>query len=423
MGIAERLVDKLLAGLIRQGTLAVTHASGARRSFGVPAAGFPEVAIRFTDARAARDILLDPRLGVGEAYMDGRLVIERGDVMDLVSLARMNTPWEGKRSLAPPSLPRRITGRVSTALRSINRPGSSRRNVAHHYDIGNDLYRMMLDSEHMQYSCALWDEARFGPDMTLAQAQEAKLAHIAAKLNLRPGLTVLDIGCGWGGMAIFLARRAGASVHGITLSAEQLALAQERAQAAGVADRVTFELVDYRDLAARGAVFDRIVSVGMFEHVGVPQFETFFRACARMMADDGTMLLHTIGRMGGPGRTDAFTDKWIFPGGYIPALSETLAASETVQLIATDVETLRLHYARTIRAWYANVMARRAEIEALFDARFFRLWTFYLAGAATSFEQGSLCNYQIQYARQRHALPLTRRYMEEAEARLLAGGD
>jgi len=394
MSTSEKLIDKLLAKLVKQGTLAVTHASGATRTFGTATPGFSDVAIRFADRKAARDILLDPRLGAGEAYMDGRIVIETGDVMDFVSLMRMNARWENKRRLAPPSLPRRISGRISTALRAVNRPGSSRRNVAHHYDIGNSLYQLMLDAEHMQYSCALWDTENCGEDMTLAEAQEAKLAHIAAKLNLTPGLKVLDIGCGWGGMAIFLAAR--------------------------VADRVSFELVDYRDLAARGESYDRIVSVGMFEHVGVPQFETFFRACAQMLAEDGCMLLHTIGRMGSPGRTDAFTNKWIFPGGYIPALSETVAASEKVRLIATDVETLRLHYARTIRAWYANVLAHREEIIAQFDERFYRLWTFYLAGAATSFECGGMCNYQIQYARERRALPLTRDYIARAEGKLLA---
>ncbi len=256
--------------------------------------------------------------------------------------------------------------------------------------------------------------------MTLGEAQEAKLAHIAAKLALQPGQRVLDIGCGWGGMAIFLAQRAGVDVHGITLSEEQLALARERAVEAGVADKVSFELIDYRDLAARGDTFDRIVSVGMFEHVGTPQFETFFRACANLLHEDGVMLVHTIGRMGTPGTTDAFTDKYIFPGGYIPALSETVAASEKVRLIATDVETLRLHYNLTIQEWYRRCMANREAIIAMYDERFFRMWTFYLAGAATSFESGKMCNYQIQYARSRHALPLTRSYIEEAERSLLA---
>jgi cyclopropane-fatty-acyl-phospholipid synthase len=314
-----------------------------------------------------------------------------------------------------------VADRIRFLARSINRPGSSKRNVAHHYDIGNDLYRLMLDSEHMQYSCAYWPR----DDMTLEEAQEAKLAHIAAKLALAPGpngrLRVLDIGCGWGGMAIYLARHAEVEVLGITLSEEQLALARERAEAAGVAARVTFELIDYRDLAARGEKFDRIVSVGMFEHVGRPQFETFFRACANLLAAHGVMLLHTIGRMGGPGKTDAFTDKYIFPGGYIPGLSETVAASEKARLIATDVETLRLHYAKTLREWYARCLENREKIVAMYDERFFRLWTFYLSGATASFEYGGMCNFQIQYARNRHALPLTRGYIEEAERKLLGG--
>ena len=220
-------------------------------------------------------------------------------------------------------------------------------------------------------------------------------------------------------MAIFLANRAGVQVHGITLSEEQLALAQERAAAAGVADQITFELVDYRDLAARGEQYDRIVSVGMFEHVGRPQFETFFRACGNLLTDDGVMLLHTIGRLGPPGTTDAFTNKYVFPGGYIPALSETVAASEKVRLIATDVETLRLHYGKTIREWYKRCVANKDAIIALYDERFYRMWTFYLAGSATVFEHGGMGNYQIQYTRRRGALPITRGYIEQAEHGLL----
>ncbi len=411
-----RLIDKLLARMIRRGRLELTHADGHRSSFGDGDPQLPSVAVRFTDARVPRDILLDPRLGAGEAYMDGRIAMERGDIMELLSLVRANSDWEDGRRLTRPALPRRVLGAVKSMLHSFNKPGSSKRNVAHHYDIGNDLYRLMLDPDHMQYSCAYWPE---GVE-TLEQAQEAKLAHIAAKLALTPGQRVLDIGCGWGGMAIFLASRAGVKVHGITLSEEQLALARQRAQDAGVADLVSFELIDYRELPARGEKFDRIVSVGMFEHVGVPQYETFFRACGNLLTEDGVMLLHTIGRMGGPGRTDAFTDKWIFPGGYIPALSETVEASEKVRLIATDVETLRLHYALTIREWYKRCVARREEIVALYDERFYRLWTFYLAGAATSFEGGGMCNYQIQYARRRRALPLTRDYIGADEQRLLS---
>jgi len=415
MTAGERLLEKLLSRLVSKGTLALVCSGGSTHILGAPKPGFPDLRIRLADERVARDILTDMRLGFGEAYMDGRIMIERGDIMQLVSLMRANNSWEAGRDLAPPSIPRKVANRVGHFVHSFNKPGKSKSNVAHHYDIGNDLYRLMLDAEHMQYSCAYWSR----DNMTLAEAQEAKLAHIAAKLNLKPGNRVLDIGCGWGGMAIFLAQRAGVEVLGITLSEEQLALARERAQAAGVADKVRFELVDYRDLARRGETFDRIVSVGMFEHVGVPQYETYFRACATMLAEDGAMLMHTIGRMGGPGRTDAFTDKWIFPGGYIPALSETVAASEKVRLIATDVETLRVHYAYTIQEWYRRCMENREQIVALHDERFFRLWTFYLAGAATSFDSGSMCNYQIQFTRDRYALPLTRDYIEKAEHALL----
>lgn len=411
---AASLFDKIIGRAITSGRLTVIHADGRRAEFGEPAPGYPNVAVRFSDDRVARDILLDPSLGAAETFMDGRLVIETGDVMQLVELIRMNGPWEAGARLQPPSPLRRLRNRLGFTAESINQARSAKRNVAHHYDIGNELYRIMLDAEHMQYSCAYWPRE----DMTLAEAQEAKLAHIAAKLLLEDGQSVLDIGCGWGGMAIYLARHFDLRVKGITLSEEQIALARQRADEAGVADRVEFELIDYRELAARGDRFDRIVSVGMFEHVGRPQFETFFRACAGLLAGDGVMLLHTIGRMGGPGTTDAFTRKYIFPGGYIPALSETVAASEKVRLIAADIEMLRLHYAKTLRAWYANCEANRAEIEAMFDPRFYRMWTFYLAGATAAFESGGMCNYQIQFTRNRYALPLTRDYMGEAEARL-----
>lgn len=411
------LIDRFLGSVIKKGHLTVTMASGEVHTLGTPTDGYPEVAIRLTDKRVVRDILLDPRLGAGEAYMDGRIVVEQGDIMRLVQLIRMNSPWERGGELRPPSPLRRVKDSVKFVRNSFNQAASSKRNVSHHYDIGNDLYRLMLDPEHMQYSCAYW-----GPGVeTLAQAQKAKLAHIAAKLHLSDGQRVLDIGCGWGGMAIFLAQHFDVRVHGITLSEEQLSLAKERADEAGVADRVSFELVDYRELAKHGERFDRIVSVGMFEHVGRPQFETFFRSCANLLTDDGVMLIHTIGRFGGPGKTDAFTSKYIFPGGYIPALSETLAASEKMRLIHTDIETLRLHYAKTLRAWYANAEANREAIIDLMDERFYRMWTFYLSGATAAFESGGMGNYQIQFARSRHALPITRDYMGVAEERLRAG--
>ncbi|MBJ7500609.1 MAG: class I SAM-dependent methyltransferase [Sphingopyxis sp.] len=405
------ILRPFLSRVIHKGRLTVVLPDGAREEYGEPAPDFPDVTIRFTSRKGMRRIILDPRIGAAEAFMDGEMELVEGDIMELVALIRSNTPWDRGAKLHDKNWLGRRADWVKTRIGSINRQRQSRANVKHHYDIGNDLYRLFLD-EDMQYSCAYW--AR--PDMTLEEAQAAKKAHIAAKLALAPGQRVLDIGCGWGGMAITLAKLEKVEVLGITLSEEQLALARRRAEAAGVADRVRFELIDYRDLAAREAGrFDRIVSVGMFEHVGAPNFQTFFRAAANLMTADGVMLLHTIGRFGKPGSTDAFTRKYIFPGGYIPALSETLAASEKSRLIATDIETLRLHYALTLRQWYARTLAREAEIVAMMGVRFFRMWCFYLAGATAAFESGGMGNYQIQFARSRHALPLTRDYMAEAE--------
>lgn len=407
------ILSPFLSRVIRHGRLTVIDPNGRVDSFGAPAPGYPEVTIRFTTRRAMRRVILDPRLGAGETFMDGDLQVTEGDIMALIELIRANTPWDRGAKLKDKSRFGEWIDWAKTRVDSINRQRQSRANVAHHYDIGNDLYRLFLDRD-MQYSCAYWPRE----GMTLDEAQVAKKAHIAAKLALRPGQRILDIGCGWGGTAITLAQLEQVEVLGITLSVEQIELAQQRAEQAGVADRVRFELIDYRDLAAREVGrFDRIVSVGMFEHVGAANFDTFFRACANMLTADGVMLLHTIGRFGKPGSTDAFTRKHIFPGGYIPALSETVAASEKSRLIVTDVETLRLHYALTLRQWYANTRAREGEIVQMMGARFFRMWCFYLAGATAAFESGGMGNYQIQFARSRHALPLARDYMAEAEAR------
>lgn len=406
------ILHPFLSRVIRQGQLTVISPGGAREIFGTPAPGFPDVTVRFASRKGMRRIILDPRLGAAEAFMGGEMRIDEGDIMELIQLLRANTPWDRGGKLKERGPVGEAADWIKTRINSINRRSRSRSNVAHHYDIGNDLYRLFLDSD-MQYSCAYWPRE----DMTLEAAQEAKKAHIAAKLALAPGQCILDIGCGWGGMAITLAKLVDVQVLGITLSEEQLGLAKDRAVAEGVADRVTFELIDYRDLADREpGRFDRIVSVGMFEHVGARNFETFFRACANLMTAEGVMLVHTIGRFGKPGSTDAFTRKYIFPGGYIPALSETVAASEKSRLIVTDVETLRLHYALTLRQWYARTLAHRDEIVAMMGDRFFRMWTFYLAGATAAFENGGMGNYQIQFARSRHALPLTRDYMAGAEA-------
>ncbi|WFL76716.1 cyclopropane-fatty-acyl-phospholipid synthase [Altererythrobacter arenosus] len=412
--MSKALVEKFLQPAIKRGRIKLITASGESYDVGQPAQGYPEITLRLTDNKVAADILRDARLGAGEAYMDGRIVIEEGDIMELAKLLRMNASWEEGSDIMPPSFLNRLTESARFILTSFNKAASSRKNASHHYDIGNDLYKLMLDPDHMQYSCAYWPE---GVD-NLQDAQTAKLAHIASKLALEPGHKVLDIGCGWGGLAIYLARHYDVTVHAITLADEQLALAVERAEEAGVADRVTFELKDYRDLAAEGHKYDRIASIGMFEHVGRPQFETFFDCTRKLMTDDGVMLLHTMGRYGQPGHTDAFTLKYIFPGGYIPALSETLAASEKSRLMHTDIETLRLHYPPTIRAWYDNCIKHKDAIIEMMDERFYRMWMFYLAGGATVMETGSMCVYQIQYAMNRRTLPITRGYMAEEEARL-----
>ncbi|WP_136161976.1 SAM-dependent methyltransferase [Sphingomonas flavalba] len=407
------LLSHFLRRLVHRGELTVTNADGSVERFGAPEAGFPTVAIRFTDRGVTGAIARNPQLAAGEAFMDGRMVLEQGDILALLRLILHNAPWEGggavEVDISNPLL--RLVDRSRAALGRMNWERRSKQNVAHHYDLSDDLYALFLDADR-QYSCAYFTD----PGNSLEQAQADKKAHIAAKLNLKPGNRVLDIGCGWGGMALYLARAVeGVSVLGITLSEEQLKVARRRAEEAGLADRVRFELRDYRRVEER---FDRIVSVGMFEHVGPPNYLTFFRKCREILADDGAMLLHTIGRLGLPGQTDPWTRKYIFPGGYCPSLSEIVSASEKAHLIATDVENLRLHYAYTIQHWYDRATANRAAIVALYDERFFRMWQFYLAGSLVAFEAAEMCNYQIQYARRRTALPITRDYMAQAEARL-----
>jgi len=406
------LIDVFLSRLVKRGTLTLTDHQGQSRSFGTSDPDYGDVAIRFTDAGAAGYVASHPRLGAAEAFMDGRLVVEKGDILDLITLVRRNQPWERGGQLKIRNPLRRGFNDLAGRLSRLNWQSRSKRNVAHHYDLGNDFYRLFLDAD-MQYSCAYFSDPANGLD----QAQTDKKAHIAAKLALKPGQRVLDIGCGWGGMALYLHRTCGVDVLGVTLSEEQLKIARERAAAAGVADHVKFELIDYRNVEGQ---FDRIVSVGMFEHVGPPHFREFFRKCRNLLAEDGAMLIHTIGRFGGPGTTDAFTRKYIFPGGYIPALSETLAASEKSRLIAADVETLRLHYAMTIRHWYRRTVENRDAIVAMYDERFYRMWLFYLAGAISTFEYGGMGNYQILYTRRRDALPITRNWIAAEEKRLAA---
>lgn len=409
-----KLFERVLKRLISKGTLTIHYADGRQFSVGRSEIGFPDLALRFADKRVPFDIVKDPRLGMAEAWIDGRITIEGGGIMEFVSMARANNPWESGRSIDAKSVWTRGFNTARQKLWRFNHRSRSKANVAHHYDLSGALYALFLDRDR-QYSCAYFPDAANDAGISLEQAQEDKKAHIAAKLNLKPGMKVLDIGCGWGGMALYLHRTCGVDVTGITLSEEQLKVARQRAQDAGVADHVRFELIDYRDMQGP---FDRIVSVGMFEHVGTAHFRTFFNKCRDLLTPQGVMLIHTIGRVDGPGITDAFTQKYIFPGGYIPALSEMIQGSEGTRLMVTDVEVLRMHYGLTIREWYRRTMAHKAEIVALYDERFFRLWTFYLAGAATVFEHGSMVNYQVQYVRDRHSLPITRDYIGENETAL-----
>jgi cyclopropane-fatty-acyl-phospholipid synthase len=399
------LIGKLLGKLMSRGRLTLVQPNGARETYG-PGGG-QELTVRLMDRKVAFDIARNPRLGFGEAYMDGRIVIEDGTILELLEMIVGANRWEdggkGRKALQK--------GRMS-ALKSLlrrNNARQSRKNVAHHYDIGNELYRLFLDSD-LQYSCAYFTD----PGNSLEQAQADKKAHIAAKLDLKPGQRVLDIGCGWGGTALYLNKVADVDVLGITLSEEQLKVARRRAEEAGVADRVRFELIDYRSLTGK---FDRIVSIGTFEHVGAAHYGAFFLKCRELLADDGVMLLHTIGKLGGAGKPDPFTDKWIFPGYHLPSISQISAASERVRLITSDFEVLRRHYGYTLRHWLATARANRDRIVALHDERFFRMWEFYLAGGVVGFERGSMCNFQVQYVRDRDALPITRDYMAEAETR------
>ncbi|WP_188062009.1 SAM-dependent methyltransferase [Sphingobium sp. KCTC 72723] len=410
MTVFERIVRRL----VTRGQITFFTPDGRHFTVGRSDLAFSDLALRLHDGRVAFDIMRDPRLGMAEAWIDGRVSVEGGGIMELVSMIRANNPWESGRSIDAKGVLTRGFKAARQKLWQANHRARAKANVAHHYDLSGALYALFLDRDR-QYSCAYWPDADDEAGIGLDQAQEDKKAHIAAKLHLTPGMKVLDIGCGWGGMALYLHRTCGVDVTGITLSEEQLKVARQRAEEAGVADHVRFELIDYRDMTGP---FDRIVSVGMFEHVGTADYRVFFNQCHDLLTPDGVMLVHTIGRMGGPGVTDAFTQKYIFPGGYIPALSEMVAGSEGTRLMVTDVEVLRLHYALTIRQWYKRAMARRADIIALYDERFFRLWTFYLAGAATVFEHGGMVNYQVQYARDRRTLPITRDYMQQAEADL-----
>ena len=403
------MIARLAAPLVKKGHVHLILPDGSRETLG-PGGG-EAVTIRIADRAALLQLLRYPRLALGELYMDGRLVIEQGTMLDLMTIIVGSNPFEEGGARGKTAMSKRGLSPLKALFRR-NKPAKARQNVAHHYDLDDRLYDLFLDSWR-QYSCAYFPD----PALDLDEAQRLKLAHIAAKLDLRPGQRVLDIGCGWGGLAIYLHRVAGVEVLGVTLSVEQHAYATAWAEREGVADKVKFELIDYRHVAG---TFDRIVSIGMFEHVGAAHYDEFYAACANLLARDGVMLLHTIGKLGGAGSPDPFTDKYIFPGYHLPSLAQMGSSSEKARMIVADVETLRLHYAYTLRHWLARCERRRAEIVAIYDERFYRMWEYYLAGAIVMFENGAACNFQVQYVRDRRALPIIRDYMAAAEERYRA---
>ena len=400
------LLSIFLRRFIRHGSLTVTTAAGKRYTFGDGSG--PPVAVRFANAKAQRAVLFNPELRMGEAYMDGTFVVEQGSIADVLAVLLR------QERIAAPTwvLPWRLARYLFRRLQQFNPRSRSRRNVAHHYDLDGRLYGLFLDADQ-QYSCAYFE----AQDQSLDDAQLAKKRHLAAKLRVEPGARVLDIGSGWGGLALYLAEVTGAHVTGITLSQEQYARARQRAVERGRAQDAVFRLEDYRDVADR---FDRIVSVGMFEHVGVGFYDTFFRKCEQLLADDGVFLLHTIGRSGPPSVTNPWIAKYIFPGGYIPALSEVLTAIERSRLMVTDIEILQLHYAETLKAWRERFLAHREVVEGLYDARFVRMWEFYLASSEMAFRESDMVVFQIQMAKRKGVVPQTRDYVAREEARLRA---
>jgi cyclopropane-fatty-acyl-phospholipid synthase len=402
------LLDRVFRMVVKTGALSVTGPSGRQFVYG-DETGIP-VAIRIANDAAARRIAMDPDLALGETYMEGSLLIEQGTISDLINLLIQNA---GNIADYPPLS--RFLYKVRRGLKRIdqyNPVGKARANIAHHYDISGQIYDLFLDRDR-QYSCAYFET----PGISLEQAQLAKKRHLAAKLDIKPGMKVLDIGSGWGGLGLYLAEICGANVIGVTLSEEQHKLSNERAARRGIADQVQFRLLDYRELDQK---FDRIVSVGMFEHVGVVHYKEFFAKCRMLLKDDGVATLHSINRSDGPGATSAWIKKYIFPGGYAPALSEVIPHLERQGLYITDIEILRLHYAETLRHWRQLFADNRERAKEIYDERFCRMWEFYLAASEASFRHAGLNNFQIQFCRNQHALPLTRNYIRDAEEALRA---
>ena len=403
------LLSRLLHRLIRVGTLRVIDANG--KTHGFHGTDDPAVTIRLHDKRLHHRLFTNPRLAMGEAYANGDLTIEDADLYKFLDLIGRNMQQTGNITLPG------LLGFMRYLFRRLMQYNSRRlaqTNVSHHYDLSEELYDLFLDSDK-QYSCAYFGE---GVE-TLEQAQEEKKRHITAKLLPERGQQILDIGCGWGGLAMHLARETGASVTGLTLSTEQMKNARARVRENGLEKNVSIHLRDYRQQTGQ---FDRIVSVGMFEHVGIGYYRTYFSQMNRLLKDDGVALLHTIGRSAGPGVTDPWIRKYIFPGGYIPALSEIVSAIEKSGLAITDIEILRLHYAETLKHWRQRFMANQKKIAGLYDERFCRMWEYYLASCEIAFRYLSTVVFQIQLAKQHHAVPLTRDYINEIKSELSSSG-
>ncbi|WP_421723300.1 class I SAM-dependent methyltransferase [Bauldia sp.] len=401
------LLNGFFKRTIRKGSLEVVDAGGKPHTYGDGNGDL--IRVRFTRPDAERNVIMMPGLKLGEEFMDGGIVMEAGSIYDFMEIIFINMKTDFPTRLMKFGTAFRYTTR---RLRQMNNQLRARRNVAHHYDLDGRLYNLFLDND-LQYSCAFFEPGQ----MELDEAQLAKKRHIAAKLALEPGKRVLDIGSGWGGLGLYMAERCGVDVTGVTLSEEQHKTSNRRAAERGLSDRARFLLQDYR--AVEGP-FDRIVSVGMFEHVGVGHYREFFDTCRSLLTDDGVMLLHSIGRFDGPGDTNSWIQKYIFPGGYIPAVSEVIPAIEQSRLKVTDMEILRLHYAKTLRHWRERFLARRDEAKAIYDERFCLMWEYYLVGSELSFRYWDMMNFQVQLVRNQEALPLTRTYMSEAEERLRA---
>jgi cyclopropane-fatty-acyl-phospholipid synthase len=400
------MLKRLLQRLVKIGRLTVIEADGSVLTYGERATDQPNIVVKLKTRTTSLKLALWPDLYLGEAYMAGDLVIERGTLWDLLDLCGRNIAARHRRGSG---LIVRLVQAAARQLQQYNPVRISRRNVAHHYDLSHELYRTFLDPD-LQYSCAYFPDAH----TSLEDAQRAKKLHIISKLRLEPGHRVLDIGCGWGGLALSLAQAEHVFVLGITLSQEQLTVARQRAKEAGLEHRVTFELMDYREVEGK---FDRIVSVGMFEHVGAPHYAAFFEKVSDLLFDEGSAVIHSIGRMSGPDVTSAWIRKYIFPGGYIPAISQVSPAIEHAGLWLTDLEILRLHYAETLRAWRERFLAHIGQISQIYDERFCRMWEFYLAVSEMSFRYGDMMVFQAQLAPRVDSLPITRDYMFEEERR------